>query len=112
MAGRRALRYVYRVPRDYDENEITRPGTPDALRTMREMQDTLGQVLVRLGHVCDALDRIEKAQRESARTVRQAKDAADRAIAEARQATHTARFGEKRIDALVARLQAVENGQR
>jgi len=79
---------------------------------MREIQATLGGVLARLVHICDSLDRIERAQTVSAREARDAKNEASRAFATAREAVQKARFSDKRIDSLVSRVQGVENAGR
>lgn len=104
--------YVLGVRPDDEYDEITRPGTPDALRTMHGIQATLGDVLKRLTHICDALDRIERKQTASGREARDAKNEAARAFATAREAVQKARFSDKRIDSLVSRVQGVENGGR
>jgi hypothetical protein len=88
-----------------DEDEITRPGTPDALRTMRE-------ILARLDVICDSLDRIEKECREAKRDSLAARSEAARALTTAQGAASAARFADKRVDTLVARVQAAEGRAR
>jgi len=88
-----------------DEDEITNPGTPEALRTMREIQRDVRSILERLTHVCNALDTLERTSGET-------RARADAAIKRAAEAADRARFSEKRVDALVGRVQKVENGQR
>jgi methyl-accepting chemotaxis protein len=88
-----------------DDDEITNPGTPDALRTMRDIQRDVRTILQRLTHVCNALDKLEHANNET-------RARADAAVKRAAEAAEKARFSEKRVDALVGRVQRVENGQR
>jgi hypothetical protein len=94
------------------DDEPTRPGTPDSLRTQREHTDALLDVYKRLGSICDALDRIESELRGVTRETRAARTEAERATAAAREAAQKARFSDKRIDSLVSRVQTVENATR
>jgi hypothetical protein len=81
-----------------DEDEITMPGTPDARRTMRT-------ILERLEHICSALDRLERGAGETRALAKKASEDAIKAMREAAFAT-------KRVDALVARVQAAEGRAR
>lgn len=88
-----------------DEDEITKPGTPDALHSWREVRSELRDVILRLSHICDAIDALE-------RDVRSARAESKLAFDRAQEALKVARFTDKRVDALVARVQAAEGRAR
>jgi hypothetical protein len=87
------------------DDEITRPGTPYALRTWHEVRTELRQVLQRLEFICNSIDELERAH---------AKTRAEAALSlrNSQEAVRLARFTEKRVDALVSRVQACEGSSR
>jgi hypothetical protein len=88
-----------------DDGEITRPGTPDALRTWHDVRRELRLVIERLSFICNALDALE-------RDVRRARADAEFSLRNSQEAVRVARFTDKRVDALVSRVQAVESTTR
>ena len=79
---------------------------------MGDIQRTQASILLRLDAICGALDRIERALPGIVRDSRTAKAEANLAYESAREAVRKANFADKRIDALVARVQAAENASR
>lgn len=92
--------------------EITMPGTPETLLTMRALVQDVHTALSRLDRICDALDRIEKRLETLEREQREDRARADKAVADAARALREAAFATKRVDALVARVQAAEGRAR
>lgn len=84
-----------------DNDEITRPGTPDALRTMHEIREAVKVIRAQLTYICNSLDAIE-------RDLRAAKAEAVLAQKRATEALGQSRFSDKRIDAIVQRIQHLE----
>lgn len=79
---------------------------------MHELQREVSRVHARLDAICDALDRIEENLRPAVRDSKEARSEAHHAFKTAGEAAHKVRFLDKRVDALVSRVQSVENGQR
>jgi hypothetical protein len=79
---------------------------------MREHTDALRDVYTRLGSICDALDRIEVELRGVTRETKAARAEAERATTASRETAQKVRFLDKRVDAIVLRVQGVENAGR